>query len=78
MSLSRRLQVLEAKLGTNNEPAVIIAVKDTDRETALERAKTEYKERHPDWLGDVSLVVWVSSQDTKDDLYQTIARLSEG
>ena len=78
MFLHRRLQAIEAQIGTNNRPALIIAVKDTDGQAALERAEAEYKQEHPDWLGDVSFVVWVDSQETKDALLETIARFSKG
>ena len=77
MFLQRRLRAIETHIGANSRPALIIAVKDNDSEAALEKAKAEYKEQHPEWQDDVSLVVWVNSQETKDALLQTIARLSE-
>ena len=77
MFLQRRLQALETHIGTNNTPALIIAIQDTDSEAALERAKAEYEKDHPEWQGDVSLVVWVNSQETKDALLETIARFSK-
>ena len=56
----------------------MIAIQDdADSEAALERAKAEYKAAHPGWLGDVCFLVWVNSQETKDALCQTIAKLSE-
>ena len=77
MSLSRRLQALETHLGTSSRPALIIAVEDTDAETALERAKAQYRAAHPGWLGDVRFLVRVNSQEAKDALSQTIAKLGE-
>ena len=77
MFLSRRWQALETHLGTSSRPALIIAVEDTDAETALERAKAEYRAAHPGWLVDVCFLIWVNSQETKDALCQTIAKLSE-
>jgi hypothetical protein len=77
MFLSRRSQALETRLGTSSMPALIIAAEDTDAEVALERAKAQYKEEHPDWQNDISFLVWVNSQETKDTLSQTIAKLGE-
>jgi hypothetical protein len=77
MSLSRRLQALETRLGTSSRPALIIAVEDADAETALETAKAEYRAAHPGWLGDVCFLIWVNSQETNDALCQTIAELGE-
>jgi hypothetical protein len=77
MFLNRRLQALETHVGTNDMPAVLFVIEDADAEAALERAKAEYKQEHPSWQGDVSVVVWVNSEETKDALCQTIAKLSE-
>jgi hypothetical protein len=77
MFLSRRLEAPETHLGTSSRPAVIIAVKNTDRQAALDKARAEYRAAHPGWLGDVCFLIWVNSQETKDALSQTIAKLSE-
>jgi hypothetical protein len=77
MFLPRRLQALKTYPGTNNIPAVIIAVKNTDSKGALEKAKAEYRAAHPGWLRNVCFLLWVNSQEAKDALSQTIAKLGE-
>ncbi len=57
----------------------MIAVQDdADSEAALERAKAEYKEEHPEWQGDrICLILVVSSAEVRDDILSTIAKLSD-
>jgi hypothetical protein len=77
MFLQRRLQALETRIRTNNTPSVIIAVKNTDSQATLEKAKTEHRAADPGWLGDVCFLVRVNSQEAKDAPSQTIAKLGE-
>ena len=69
-NLESRIEKLEKHTGARKSDEVwIVVVRENTgepSEAALEAAKREYKEKHPDWQGRDFNVIWVMDEHTKE------------
>ena len=77
MSLENRIDKLEKQMGADKpeKPWLVVVYDDTGKpsEAKLEKAKTEYKAKHPDWQEQDFNVIWVTDAETKELTERLIA-----
>ena len=76
-NIESRIEKLEKQTGAGKpETPWLVVVYDNARnpsEAILEKAKVEYKAKHPDWQGQDFNVIWVIDAETKELTERVIA-----
>ena len=76
-NIESRIEKLEKQTGADKpeKPWLVVVYDDTRKpsETELEKAKAEYKAKHPDWQEQDFNVIWVMDAETKELTERVIA-----